>query len=96
MKKEKATPQSSPKQLQLDIKPKKAQLKILLEALIAAGSNGVSTLQAIEELDALRPGARIKELRKDGYEIATIRITAKDAHGREHRGIAKYVLIRQK
>lgn len=52
----------------------------------------VDTFTAIRELNILRPGARISELRDAGHPIQTHRVTMADDHGRTHRGVALYYL----
>ena len=52
----------------------------------------IDTLTAMRELNILRPGARIGELRDLGHEIFTHRIVLTDDQGRTHRGIARYYL----
>lgn len=51
----------------------------------------VSTLEAGRELDILHPAARVMELRRDGYQIATIRTSERTDCGRLHR-VARYLL----
>ncbi|WP_324734123.1 helix-turn-helix domain-containing protein [Pseudomonas paeninsulae] len=52
----------------------------------------VDTFAAIRELNILRPGARISELRAAGHLIKTRLITLTDDQGRTHDGIALYCL----
>jgi hypothetical protein len=60
--------------------------------LLAALHRGpVSTLKARAELDVLHPAARIKELRKRGYEITTQWVTEDTVLGK-HK-VAQYVLL---
>ncbi|MCY1298104.1 Helix-turn-helix domain protein [compost metagenome] len=53
----------------------------------------VDTFTAIRDLNIVRPGARIAELRSAGHSIKTQRITLTDDQGRTHHGIALYYLI---
>lgn len=53
----------------------------------------VDTLLLRRELNILAPAARVKELRDQGHEIITQRITLIDDYGRSHFGIAVYSLI---
>ena len=52
----------------------------------------VDTFIAIRELNILRPGARISELRDLGHKIFTHRLVLTDDQGRTHRRIALYYL----
>lgn len=70
----------------------KAQCQRLLAALIEFGE--VNTLFARDSLNVLMPAARIKELREQGHNIFTDRISIDDQHGRRHNGVARYVLIK--
>lgn len=54
----------------------------------------IHTLLARRDLNILMPATRIKELREQGHEIHTQRITVTDEHGRAHHGVALYTLIR--
>lgn len=67
-----------------------AQRKRLLEAL---QQGAVSTLYAREQLNIMAPAPRIKELRQQGHQIHTARITTHDGNGFKHRNVARYVLI---
>lgn len=66
-----------------------AQRARLLERLKAGP---IDTFAAIRELNIVRPGARINELRDLGHKILTHRLTLTDDQGRKHRGIALYYL----
>jgi hypothetical protein len=48
----------------------------------------VTTFEAIEELDIMRPATRIFELKERGYNIITQRITQNG-----HNNVARYVLL---
>ena len=50
----------------------------------------IDTFTAIRELNIVRPGARINELRGLGHKILTHRLTLTDDQGRTHRGMALY------
>lgn len=52
----------------------------------------VDTLTAIWELNIMRPGARIFELRALGYPIQAHLSTLKDGQGRYHSKVATYYL----
>jgi hypothetical protein len=52
----------------------------------------IDTFTAIRELNILRPGARISELRDLGHKIFTHRLVLTDDQGRTHRRIALYYL----
>ena len=52
----------------------------------------IDTFTAIRELNIVRPGARINELRGLGHKILTHRLTLTDDQGRTHRGMALYYL----
>ncbi|AZE39751.1 hypothetical protein C4K05_0381 [Pseudomonas chlororaphis subsp. aureofaciens] len=52
----------------------------------------IDTFTAIRELNIVRPGARINELRDMGHRIMTERLTLTDDQGRTHRGMALYYL----
>ena len=66
-----------------------AQRDRLLEAL---QDGPLSTVEIREELDILSPAPRIRELRQDGYPIATMRENIKIGLN-SHRGVARYVLL---
>ncbi len=66
-----------------------AQRDRLLEAL---QDGPLSTVEIREELDILSPAPRIRELRQDGYTIATMRENIKIGLN-SHRGVARYVLL---
>ena len=67
----------------------KAQCARLLKRL---QMGPVDTFTAIRELNSLRPGARISELRDLGHKISTHRLALTDDQGRTHRRIALYYL----
>ena len=64
--------------------------RIRLLARIKQGP--VDTFTAIRELNILRPGARISELRAAGHPINTHLATMTDDQGRTHHGIALYYI----
>ena len=68
-----------------------AQRTRLLAALKAAGSTGISTIEARAVLDIMHPGGRIKELRQAGYQILTRKSWETTALAK-HR-VARYILI---
>ncbi|MFI8224248.1 helix-turn-helix domain-containing protein [Pseudomonas sp. NPDC085632] len=58
----------------------------------APAAGPIDTFTAIRELNIVRPGARINELRDMGHRIMTERLTLTDDQGRTHRGMALYYL----
>ena len=62
-------------------------------AYLQKNQHGATTLEMVKNLDVLRPGARISELRKLGIEIVTHWVIVHTHLGR-HRN-ARYVLINQ-
>lgn len=66
-----------------------AQRARLLERLHAGP---IDIFTAIRELNIVRPGARINELRGMGHKILTHRLALTDDQGRTHRGMALYYL----
>jgi len=52
----------------------------------------IDTFTAIRELNILRPGAHINELRRLGHKILPHRLILTDDQGRTHRGMALYYL----
>jgi len=52
----------------------------------------IDTFTAIRELNIVRPGARINELRALGHKILTHRLTLTDDQGRSHGRVALYYL----
>jgi hypothetical protein len=68
-----------------------AQRKRMLDALQTLGA--VNTLYARDRLNIMMPAARVKELRQQGYQILTTRITITDSNGFVHHNVARYVLI---
>ncbi len=72
---------------------KASQQRRLLAGLSEARANGVTTIQARRDLNVMQPAARIKELREQGYTIATFRQPMLDDHGRKHPAVARYVLM---
>lgn len=69
-----------------------AQRQLLVRALTLAGATGVTTIEAREALDIMMPAARVCELRKTGWHIATVWTTSENAQGHKHRN-ARYVLM---
>ncbi|MGS0941842.1 helix-turn-helix domain-containing protein [Pseudomonas luteola] len=67
-----------------------AQRKRLVVYMQENGS--VDTFTAIRELNVLRPGARIAELRAEGYNIKTHLGRLYDDQGRPHSRCATYYL----
>ena len=53
---------------------------------------GATTLELLNELDILRPGARVCELRQQGHKIAT-EWPHQETHLGRHK-IARYVLLK--
>lgn len=52
----------------------------------------LSTMQAREQLGIMSPAPRVKELREQGYQIDTYRITEHDSNGVPHHRMGLYVL----
>ena len=63
-------------------------------AYLQKNQHGATTLEMVKNLDVLRPGARISELRKLGIEIVTHWVI-EHTHLGCHRN-ARYVLINHK
>ncbi len=68
------------------------QQRRLLAALQLMGPDGVTTIEARDELNVMHPAARIMELRARGYQIATIWTDSTNAQGFAHRN-ARYILL---
>jgi len=68
----------------------KSQCQRILEHLMNR-TGGATTLELVRELDVLRPGARICELRQAGHNIMTHWAEDDTPLGR-HR-VARYVLL---
>lgn len=68
-----------------------AQRQRLLQALRCGP---VTTLQARAELDILNPACRVLELRRQGHEIATVRVHEATDAGRLHN-VAQYLLLQK-
>ena len=66
-----------------------AQLSRVLTALRIGPA---TTVQLVREHDILHPPARILQLRKRGFEIATVWVSAETLRGAVHR-VGKYVLV---
>lgn len=92
MKNKKSQHKAGPTKLHLHSTSLSAQRQRLLKVLKTLGA--VNTIFARERLNIMMPAARIKELRMQGHEIFTTRITLKDQNGFVHSGIARYVLIK--
>ncbi len=92
MKKKKATPKSSPN-TQTKGNSRNAQQQRVLNALRAAGGQGLSTIHLREVLDVMMPAARIHELRHElGYNIQLIWDRDRTAQGSEH-SCGRYILF---
>ena len=65
-----------------------AQLSRVLAVL---RSGPTTTVQLVREHDVLHPPARILQLRKRGFDIATVWVNAETLRGAVHR-VGKYVL----
>ena len=68
----------------------KSQCKRIIDYL-QANAHGATTLELVKELDVLRPGARVCELRQEGYNIMTHWEIVHTALG-THKN-ARYVLL---
>jgi len=53
----------------------------------------ISTIEARSDLNIMMPAARVKELRDQGHNIATVRISRADTEGRLHHNVALYTLV---
>ncbi|WP_338502919.1 helix-turn-helix domain-containing protein [Pseudomonas poae] len=80
---------ASPEKTHVENTSGTAQRARLLERLQAGP---IDTFTAIRELNIVRPGARINELRSLGHKILTHRLTLTDDQGRSHQGMALYYL----
>jgi len=92
MKKKKATHKSSPNRKTYSTDPTN-QRKRILRKLRKRGPEGLTTIQAREQIDVFAPAPRIFELRhRQGYNIQTVWSLDINAQGNEHR-VARYVLF---
>lgn len=66
-----------------------------LRILAALRLGPKTTFDLIRECNAVRPGARITELRQRGYRIDTVPTEVVDDYGRRHGRVALYVLQRE-
>lgn len=89
MDKKKADQQASPNKTLIHDTSGSAQRARLLTRLKQGPAD---TFTAIRELNILRPGARISELRAAGHPIKTHLTAMTDDQGRSHDGIALYYL----
>ncbi|MFJ2482358.1 helix-turn-helix domain-containing protein [Pseudomonas sp. NPDC087598] len=89
MNKKKADQQASHKNTHVENTSGTAQRARLLERLHAGP---IDTFTAIRELNIIRLGARVNELRGLGYKILTHRLTLNDDQGRPHQRMALYYL----
>ena len=80
---------ASPEKTHVENTSGTAQRARLLERL---QKGSIDTFTAIRELNIVRPGARINELRQLGHKILTHRLTLTDDQGRPHSSIALYYL----
>ena len=87
--KKKADQQAGHENIQVQDTSSTAQRARLLARL---QSGPIDTFTAIRELNIVRPGARINELRDLGHKILTHRLTLTDDQGRKHPRIALYYL----
>lgn len=69
-----------------------AQRKRLLAALQTQGP--LNTIDARDNLNIMMPASRIKELRQQGHQIHTDRISITDRNGFVHGNVARYVLVK--
>nr|WP_314487859.1 helix-turn-helix domain-containing protein [uncultured Pseudomonas sp.] len=90
MSKRKADQQASPKNTNVADTSGSTQRTRLLAHLRQNGS--INTFEAITQLNIVRPGARIAELRAVGHKILTHLGTLHDDHGRKHNKVATYYL----
>lgn len=92
MKKRKATEAATKRQSDYNTTDSAEQQQRTLAALQQAGPDGVTTIQARDELNVMHPAARIQELRDAGHQIETIWTASTNTQGHVHRN-ARYVLI---
>ena len=62
--------------------------------LLALHCGPLTTLQARSGLDVMHPGGRIMELRRQGHQIATVRVLEPTDCGQLH-SVARYVLVQE-
>ncbi|MEW9624693.1 helix-turn-helix domain-containing protein [Rhodanobacter geophilus] len=55
--------------------------------------DSIDTITARRRLNIMMPAARVKELRDQGHNIATVRISRADTEGRQHNNVALYTLV---
>jgi len=92
MEKKKAIPKHSPKSKKLHDNSTKGQCRRLEKAL-RYQPEGLTSIQIYEQLNILRPSARISEMRWDhGLNIKTINTHDITASGHKHQN-ARYVLL---
>ncbi len=70
-----------------------SQRQRILAALVEAGADGITTIQARRDLNVMQPAPRIKELRERGYKIETFLGRVFDEQERPHPKVATYVLM---
>ncbi len=70
---------------------RRTQTEIILEYM-RGHNNSISTLEGFTECDCVRLGAKVNEMRKDGYTILTELKTRKNKSGRKVR-YAVYHLV---
>lgn len=63
-----------------------------LTALKDRGSKGVTTIYGRESLNIMHIAARVMELRRQGWNIATVWDVTENAQGHSHQN-ARYVLV---
>ena len=71
-----------------------AQTLQVKNALIAAGSKGLTTLDLQRKHGVVHPPARILNLRQEGFSILTRMEKVKNSFGRMHR-VGRYFLVAQ-
>lgn len=70
-----------------------SQRQTLLRVLKYLGSRGINTPEAVG-VGFYRVATRIQELEAEGWRIASLRECLVGADGLEHRGVARYVLLK--
>lgn len=60
--------------------------------LLALREGSKTTIELRHDYGIMQPAPRIKELKAQGYDILTIRITSYTPDGIKHNAVAKYVL----
>jgi Helix-turn-helix domain len=92
MKKIEATEATPKFTLPKDVTTAAAARAIIIHALRTGGK---TTIELRERWGVMCPAPRVLELRMQGYGIETVPVSAHTADGVLHRGVARYVLLRE-